>query len=142
MSVRIFKTREQAEAASAAIRDLVQQVLSQVAPDPATIVIGRVMAHLDHWPWHWNLTNPCRDVPLSTSVAQSPRYVTGAENPYGEDMTGHMTLRQIALSEGSQGRPKELTFDELQQVIGGVRDVSTGLASGKRVHVPYTMTAT
>jgi hypothetical protein len=50
ISVTIFKTREQAEAAGVAIRDLVQQILSQVVPNPATIVIGRVMAHLDQWP--------------------------------------------------------------------------------------------
>jgi hypothetical protein len=50
MSVTIFKTREQAEAAGVAIRDLVQRILSHAVPNPATIVIGRVMAHLDQWP--------------------------------------------------------------------------------------------
>ena len=50
MSVTIFRTREQAEAASIAVRDLVQQILSHVVPNPATIVIGRVAAHLDHYP--------------------------------------------------------------------------------------------
>ena len=53
-------------------------------------------------------------------------------------MTGHMSLGQTASTDGSQGTLEELTFDELQQVAGGVRDVSTGLATGKRVHVPYT----
>ena len=47
MSVTIFKTREQAEAGNAAVRDLVGQILSNVIPNPATIVLGRVMAHLD-----------------------------------------------------------------------------------------------
>ncbi len=50
MSVTIFKTLEQAEAANAAVRDLVQQILSHVVPNPATIVLGKVMAHLDQWP--------------------------------------------------------------------------------------------
>ena len=50
MSVTIFKTREQAEAASIAILDLVHQILSHAVPNPATIVIGKVMAHLDQWP--------------------------------------------------------------------------------------------
>jgi len=47
MSVTIFKTREQAEAGNAAVRDLVQQILRDAIPNPATIVVGRVMAHLD-----------------------------------------------------------------------------------------------
>jgi hypothetical protein len=50
MSATIFKTREQTEAGNAAARDLVQQILSRVIPNPATIVIGEVMAHLDQWP--------------------------------------------------------------------------------------------
>jgi hypothetical protein len=32
------------------VRDLVQQILSHAVPNPATIVIGRVAAHLDHYP--------------------------------------------------------------------------------------------
>ena len=47
MSVTIFKTREQAEAGNLAVRDLVRQILSHAIPNPATIVVGRVMAHLD-----------------------------------------------------------------------------------------------
>jgi len=50
MSVTIFETREQAEAGNTAVRELVQQILSRVVPNPATIVLGKVMAHLDHWP--------------------------------------------------------------------------------------------
>jgi hypothetical protein len=50
MSVTIFKTREQTEAANIAVRDLVQQILSHAVPNPAAIVIGKVMAHLDQWP--------------------------------------------------------------------------------------------
>jgi hypothetical protein len=50
MSVTIFKTLEQAEAGNTAVRDLVQQILSRVVPNPATIVLGKVMAHLDQWP--------------------------------------------------------------------------------------------
>jgi hypothetical protein len=46
MSLTIFKTQEQAEAGNAAVRDLVGQILSHVIPNPATIVLGRVMAHL------------------------------------------------------------------------------------------------
>ena len=47
MSVTIFRTREQAESGNAAVRDLVGQILSHVIPNPATIVLGKVMAHLD-----------------------------------------------------------------------------------------------
>jgi hypothetical protein len=47
MSLTIFETREHAEAGNAAVRDLVQQILSRVIPNPATIVLGKVMAHLD-----------------------------------------------------------------------------------------------
>jgi hypothetical protein len=47
MSVTIFQTREQAEAGNAAVRDLVQQILSHAIPNPATIVLGKVIAHLD-----------------------------------------------------------------------------------------------
>jgi hypothetical protein len=50
MSVIIFETRDQAEAANTAVRELVQQILSRVVPNPATIVIGKVLAHLDRWP--------------------------------------------------------------------------------------------
>ena len=50
MSVTIFKTLEQAEAGNTAVRDLVQQILSRVVPNPATIALGKVMAHLDQWP--------------------------------------------------------------------------------------------
>jgi hypothetical protein len=50
MSVTIFETREQAEAGNIAVRELVRQILSRVVPNPATIVLGKVMAHLDHWP--------------------------------------------------------------------------------------------
>ena len=50
MSLTIFETREQAEAGNAAVRDLVQQILSRVVPNPATLVLGNVMAHLDQWP--------------------------------------------------------------------------------------------
>jgi hypothetical protein len=50
MSVTIFKTREQVEAGNTAVRGLVQQILSHVVPSPATIVVGKVMAHLDQWP--------------------------------------------------------------------------------------------
>jgi hypothetical protein len=50
MSVTVYETREQAEAGNTAVRDLVRQILSRVVPNPATIVIGRVIAHLDHWP--------------------------------------------------------------------------------------------
>jgi hypothetical protein len=46
-SLTVFETREQSEAANAAISDLVQQILSHVIPNPATIVLGNVMAHLD-----------------------------------------------------------------------------------------------
>lgn len=46
-SVTIFETRTQAEAGNLAVRDLIRQVLSQVVPNPATIVIGKVKAHLD-----------------------------------------------------------------------------------------------
>jgi hypothetical protein len=49
-SVIIFKTREQAEGANIAVRDLVEQILSHVVPNPAKVVIGKVMAHLDQWP--------------------------------------------------------------------------------------------
>jgi hypothetical protein len=50
-SVTIFNTREQAEAGNTAVRELVQQILSHAVPNPATVVIGEVMAHLDHqWP--------------------------------------------------------------------------------------------
>jgi hypothetical protein len=82
-------------------------------------------------------------VPPGTAFARSPRYVIEAPtNSEGDDMTGRMTLRQIASTAGSQSAPRELMIDELQQVIGAVRDVSTGMASGKRVHVPYMTTAT
>jgi hypothetical protein len=47
MPLTIFKTREQAEAGNAAVRDLVQEILSHVVPNPATLVLGKVMAHLD-----------------------------------------------------------------------------------------------
>jgi hypothetical protein len=47
-SVIIFETRGQAEAANDAVRDLVRQILSHVVPNPATIVVGKVLAHLDH----------------------------------------------------------------------------------------------
>ena len=50
MSLTIFETREQAEAGNAAVKDLVEQILSRVVPNPATLVLGRVMAHLDQWP--------------------------------------------------------------------------------------------
>ncbi len=50
MSVTIFKTQSQAEAANIAVRELVQQILSRVVPNPATIVLGQVIAHLDQWP--------------------------------------------------------------------------------------------
>lgn len=50
MSVTIFETREQAVDGNTAVRDLVQQVLSHAVPNPATIVLGKVMAHLDQWP--------------------------------------------------------------------------------------------
>jgi hypothetical protein len=46
-SLTVFETREQSEAANAAIRDLVQQILSHAIPNPATIVLGDVIAHLD-----------------------------------------------------------------------------------------------
>ena len=39
-----------AEAGNDAVRELVQQILSRVIPNPATIVVGGVMAHLDQWP--------------------------------------------------------------------------------------------
>jgi hypothetical protein len=52
MSVTIFKTGDQAEAGNAAVRELVQQILSHVVPNPATIVLGKVIAHLDQWPRH------------------------------------------------------------------------------------------
>jgi heme-degrading monooxygenase HmoA len=48
MSMTIFETREQAEAGNTAVRNLVQQILSHVMPTPATVVLGTVMAHLDH----------------------------------------------------------------------------------------------
>jgi heme-degrading monooxygenase HmoA len=47
MSLTIFQTQEQTEAGNAAVRDLVGQILSHVIPNPATIILGRVMAHLD-----------------------------------------------------------------------------------------------
>src|SRR3954451_17661545 len=47
MSMTIFKTREQAEAGNAAVRNLVQQLLRDAIPSSATIVVGRAMAHLD-----------------------------------------------------------------------------------------------
>jgi hypothetical protein len=50
MSVAIFETREQAEAGNIAVRELVRQILSHVVPNPATIELGKLMAHLDHWP--------------------------------------------------------------------------------------------
>jgi hypothetical protein len=50
MSVTIFQTKEQAEVDNDAVRDLVQQILSRVVPNPAIIVLGKVMAHLDQWP--------------------------------------------------------------------------------------------
>ena len=50
MSVTIFRTREQAEAGNTAVRELVQQILSHAIPNPATIVLGEVMVHLDQWP--------------------------------------------------------------------------------------------
>jgi hypothetical protein len=46
MSVTIFESREQAEAANVAVRNLVQQILSHVIPSPATIALGPVIAHL------------------------------------------------------------------------------------------------
>lgn len=46
MSMTIFETQEQAEAGNAAVRDLVQQILGHVTPTPATIVLGKIMAHL------------------------------------------------------------------------------------------------
>jgi hypothetical protein len=46
-SLTVFETREQSEAANSAIRDLVQQILSHAIPNPATIVLGDVIAHLD-----------------------------------------------------------------------------------------------
>jgi hypothetical protein len=50
MSVTIFRSREQSDAANNAVRDLVQQILSHVVPNRATIVIGEVVAHLDQRP--------------------------------------------------------------------------------------------
>jgi heme-degrading monooxygenase HmoA len=50
MSVTIFETREQAVDGNTAVRELVHQILSRVVPNPATIVLGKVIAHLDHWP--------------------------------------------------------------------------------------------
>jgi heme-degrading monooxygenase HmoA len=47
MSVTIFKTQEQARAGNVAVRDLVQQILSHAIPNPATIVLGKVMTYLD-----------------------------------------------------------------------------------------------
>jgi hypothetical protein len=47
MSVTIFQTQEQAEAGNTAVRDLVQQILSHAIPNPATIVFGKVIAHLE-----------------------------------------------------------------------------------------------
>ncbi|HEX3995323.1 MAG TPA: hypothetical protein VHX39_29470 [Acetobacteraceae bacterium] len=49
-SVTIFSTRDQAEAGNVAVRELVQQILSRVVPNPATVVLGKVIAHLDQWP--------------------------------------------------------------------------------------------
>jgi heme-degrading monooxygenase HmoA len=46
MSMTIFETQEQANAGNAAVRDLVQQILGHVMPTPATLVLGKVMAHL------------------------------------------------------------------------------------------------
>jgi heme-degrading monooxygenase HmoA len=46
MSMTIFETQEQADAGNAAVRDLVQQILGHVMPTPATLVLGKVMAHL------------------------------------------------------------------------------------------------
>jgi hypothetical protein len=45
-SLTIFETREQSEAANAAVRDLVRQVLSHIIPNPATVAVGNVVAHL------------------------------------------------------------------------------------------------
>src|SRR5882724_6972223 len=45
-SLTVFETREQVEAANVAVRDLVQQILSHVVPNAATIAMGKVMAHL------------------------------------------------------------------------------------------------
>jgi hypothetical protein len=50
MSVTIFRTKDQAEAGNVAVRDLVHQILSRVVPNPATVVLGQVIAHLDQWP--------------------------------------------------------------------------------------------
>jgi hypothetical protein len=50
MSVTIFETLEHAEGGNIAVRELVEQILSHVVPNPATIVVGKVMAHLDQWP--------------------------------------------------------------------------------------------
>jgi hypothetical protein len=47
MSVTIFKTQERAEAGNAAVCELAQQILSHAVLNPATIVLGRVMVHLD-----------------------------------------------------------------------------------------------
>jgi hypothetical protein len=45
-SLTIFETREQSEAANAAVRELVQQILSHVIPNPATVALGNVVARL------------------------------------------------------------------------------------------------
>jgi hypothetical protein len=45
-SLTIFETREQSEAANTAVRDLVRQVLSHIIPNPATVALGNVIAHL------------------------------------------------------------------------------------------------
>ena len=43
MSLTIFETREQSDAA---VRDLVQELLSHVIPNPALVVVAEVLAHL------------------------------------------------------------------------------------------------
>ena len=36
-------------------------------------------------------------------------------------------------------KKSELTEEQLHAVSGGVRDVASGLATGKRMHKPYTI---
>lgn len=46
VSLTVFETQEQSEAANAAVRKLVQELLSHVIPKPANIALGKVIAHL------------------------------------------------------------------------------------------------
>ena len=45
-SISVFNTRKQAEAANAAVRELVQQAFKELLPAPPAVVVGEVVGHL------------------------------------------------------------------------------------------------